>query len=224
YVAYPNLNVKFIGANGGIGGGEREGVTHQFFEDLGIMRSLPSMTVLSPADGPEVYKATMSLHQYEGPAYLRVGNGREPKLFNDEINFELGKIRIIKNIGKDVVLFSTGPILKRTIKAAELLKKEGIKATVVEVPTLKPLDKDEITNVLEETGAVVTIEDHNIIGGLGSAIAEAGAGHITVPMERIGLQDVFPESGETEELLDKYKMGVSDIVNSAKKVYNKTNQ
>lgn len=217
FVAYPKLNVKFIGANGGIYGGEREGVTHQFFEDLGIVRSIPGITVVVPADGREVYQATKALAQIDGPAYLRVGSDREPFIFEDEIDFELGKIRVMRDYGNDVVVFATGSILYRALKAADVLYEEDIKAKVVEVHTLKPLDEKNITSILRKTGAAVTVEDHNIIGGLGSAISETSTSNYPVPIVRIGLQDIFPESGEAEQLLDKYNMAITDIKDGVKK-------
>lgn len=217
FIAYPKLNVKLVGANGGIYGGEREGVTHQFFEDLGIVRSIPGITVVVPADGREVFQATRVLAEIDGPAYLRVGSDREPFIFDDEIDFELGKIRLMEDYGNDVAIFATGPILYRALKAAAILYDEGIKAKVVEVHTLKPLDKKNITSILRKTGAAVTVEDHNIIGGLGSAISETSTSNYPVPIVRIGLQDVFPESGEGEELLDKYNMAITDIKEGVKK-------
>ncbi len=218
YVAYPKLNVKFIGANGGLYGGEREGVTHQFFEDLGIVRSIPGITVVVPADAREVSKATEALVDYDGPAYLRVGSGREPLIFPEELEYELGKARIIKDSGSDVAIFVNGPILRRVLLANERLEKEGLKTTIVELHTLKPLDIDTITEVLARTGAAVTVEDHNIIGGLGSAVAETSSEYCPVPLIRIGLQDKYPESGEADELLDKYQMGIADIERAVKRV------
>jgi transketolase len=216
FICYPELNVKFIGANGGIFGGEREGVTHQFFEDLGIMRCIPNMMVVVPADAKQTEKAVLALGKHIGPAFLRVGSGREPVIFEDSFGFELGKARILKDYGNDVAIFACGPIIKRVFLAAELCEKEGINVKVVEVHTLKPIDKDTIVNVLEKTGTAVTVEDHNIIGGLGSAVSEVSTDFFPVPVVRIGLQDVFPESGDPEALLDHYKMGVIDIVNAVK--------
>lgn len=221
FVAYPKLNVKFVGLNGGLYGGEREGVTHQFFEDLGIMRSIPEVGIVVPADGPQVEKATVALADYNGPAYLRAGSGREQVVLDDSFGFELGKARVIEDRGSDVALFANGPILRRVLKAAECLGKEGIGAIVVEIHTLKPLDIPAIINVLRKTGAAVTIEDHNINGALGSTVAEVSAENFPVPLVRVGLLDIFPESGEAEALLDHYKMGVADIVATAKEVLKK---
>ena len=223
FVAYPNLNVKFVGANGGLAGGEREGVTHQFFEDLGIVRSIPGIKVVVPADGNEVFQATKSLLDIEGPAYLRVGNGKEDIIFDNNITFDLGKMRNLYDKGSDLAIFVCGPITKRVLKAAELLEKKNIKIKVIEVHTLKPLDK-KIVEVLKKTNAAVTVEDHNIIGGLGSAITELSCEKYPVPVIRVGLQDIFPESGEAEALLDKYNMGIKDIVQAAEKALTKKNE
>lgn len=216
FVAYPQLNVKFVGLNGGIHGGEREGVTHQFFEDLGIMRTIPGIEVLVPADAGQVRKATKAMARRAGPTYLRVGSGREPVIFDEAFPFELGKARVIVDYGSEASLFSNGPILQRVLRAAEDLARQGLKTTVVEVHTLKPLDVQTISGILRRTGAAVTVEDHNIIGGLGSAIAEVIAENTPGPLVRVGLKDCFPESGEAEALLDGYGMGVTDIMRAVR--------
>ena len=217
FVAYPGLNVKFVGANGGLYSGEREGVTHQFFEDLGIMRTIPGIMVVVPADASQVRKAIKAIAAIEGPVYLRIGSGRDPVVFDDDTPFEFGKARILAEHGSDLTIFTNGFIINRVLQAAEMLGKEGVNVTVVEVHTLKPLDIEFIVEILEKTGGAVTVEDHNIIGGLGSAIAEVIAENVLVPLVRVGLQDVFPESGEAEALLDHYAMGVEDIVKAVKK-------
>jgi transketolase len=211
FVAYPHLNVKLVGLNGGIFCGEREGVTHQFFEDLGIVRSIPGITVVVPADAGQVRKATRAIAQVDGPTYLRIGSGREPVVFDDNMPFEFGKARILTEKGHDLAIFTNGFIVSRVLAAANHLEQQGVKVTVVEVHTLKPLDVDFIVEVLEKTGGAVTVEDHNVIGGLGSAIAEVIADNIPVPLVRIGLQDTFPESGEAEALLDCYGMDINGI-------------
>jgi len=221
FVAYPGLNVKLIGANGGIGSGEREGVTHQFFEDLGILRTISGITIVVPADAGQVREAVKAVAYTKGPAYIRIGSGRDPVVFEEYVPFELGKARILRKAGRDVVIFANGFILPRVLQAAEELEQKGIKATVVEVHTLKPLDNERIANVLDECGAAVTVEDHNIIGGLGSAIAEVIAEEVPVPLVRVGLRDTFPRSGATEELLDHYHIGVKDIVGAACKAIEK---
>lgn len=218
FVAYPGLDVKFVGANGGIFGGEREGVTHQFFEDLGILRSIPGITIVVPADAQGVRQATKAVADLKGPAYIRVGSGRDPVVFDSELPFAVGKIRVVRDGGSDVALFANGPLVRRCLEAADLLQKERIQATVAEVHTLRPLDTAGILEIMEKTRAAVTVEDHNINGALGSAVAEVIAENGCGRLARIGLQDVFPESGEGFALLDHYKMGVGDIVAAAKRV------
>ena len=221
FVAYPDLNVKMIGANGGMASGEREGVTHQFFEDVGILRTMPGMTIVVPADADQVAAATKAVARIEGPAFIRIGSGRDPVIDGDFPPFELGKVRFLKEYGSDVAIFVMGFVANRALAAAEQLKSEGIHATVVDVHTVKPLDVDAITAVLQKTGAAVTVEDHNIIGGLGSAIAEVSVEEMPAHIARIGLRDVFPESGLPDPLLDKYHIGIHDIIAAAKKVINK---
>ncbi len=220
FCAYPGLNVKFVGANGGLFAGEREGVTHQFFEDLGIMRSIPCITIVTPSDPAQTRQATHAIAQVDGPCYLRIGSGREHDLFKADEPFELGKLRVLAEHGggEDVALIATGLLLNRVQEAAERLATEGISATVAEVHTLRPLDREAIAAVARRTGAVVTIEDHNILGGLGSAVAEVIAEEgLAATLVRVGLQDVFPESGEAESLLDAYGMGITDVMAAARR-------
>ena len=217
FTAYPEMNVKFIGINGGMLGGEREGVTHQALEDISIMRAIPGMTILTPADQYQVYKAVQAAAKIDGPVYIRCASGREPVVYDEADSFEIGKNKIVKEYGHDVAVFSSGYILNRAAEAAERLKESGIQATLVDVPTIKPLDKEGTLTVLRQCNCAVTVEDHTVIGGLGGAIAELAADHYPVPIARVGLQDVFPESGEAELLLDRYHIGADDIVCAAKK-------
>jgi transketolase len=216
FVAYPGLNVRLVGANGGISAGEREGVTHQFFEDVGIMRAIPGITVVVPADDGQVRQATKAIHNVPGPAYMRIGSGRDPVVPSD-VPFEFGKIRVLREYGHDVALLANGFVLNRILRAADVLRSEGIHAIVADVHTLKPLDERGIFEILDATGAAVTVEDHNIIGGLGSAISELSAGELPAPIVRIGLRDTYPRSGEPDPLLDHYGMSVQDIIVAAKK-------
>ena len=219
FVAYPNLNVKFIGANGGMASGEREGVSHQFFEDIGILRTFPNMTICVPSNAEQVKDAVKAVAKIKGPCFIRVGSGRDSVCdIPGQAPLQLGKAQIIKENGTDVALFAMGFILPRVMEACEELKAEGINATVVEVSTLKPLDVETIAKVCNKTKAAVTIEDHQINGALGSAVAEVIAEHAPARLKRIGLQDVFPESGMPDELLDKYKISVTDIIEAAKRV------
>lgn len=217
FVSYPNLKVRFVGANGGLHGGNREGVSHQFIEDVGILRGMPNFTILCPADGGQVYEAMLASADIDGPVYIRIGSGREDKVFPDGTPFPMGKIRTLVDEGNDVALLAHGFVLGRVLEAAKKLKEEGIKAKVVEVATIKPLDKEGLAEVLNATGCAVTVEDHTIINGLGSAVAEVIAEGASAHLIRLGLQDVYGESGFPEELLDAYGMRVEDIVSAAKK-------
>jgi transketolase len=210
--------VKFIGANAGIFGGEREGVTHQFFEDLAIVRSIPGVTVVVPADAAAVRQATRAIAKVTGPAYLRIGSGRDPVVVDPPRPFELGKIRILADHGRAFVIFANGYLLQRSLEAALLLKSQGLGGRVVEVHTLRPLDVEGIARVLAESPAAVSVEDHQINGAMGSAIAEVIAERGTGRLARLGLQDVFPESGEAFGLLDRYGLGVKDIVRAVERV------
>jgi transketolase len=218
FVAYPHLNVKLVGLNGGIYGGEREGVTHMVFEDFGILRSIAGMDIVVPADAGQARKATRALALRDGPGYLRLGSGREPVIFDESMDFEFGKARVLREYGTDAAIFAIGPILKRAIIAAETLAKEGIRTTLVEVHTLKPLDKDMIAEVLRKTRAAVTLEDHNINGGLGSAVAEVIAEREPARLIRLGLQDVFAESGDAELLFDHFQMGAPAVCDAVRQV------
>lgn len=212
FVAYTNLNVKIIGINGGIFSGEKEGVTHQFFEDIAIMRSIPRMNIIVPADDTQMYQAVKAAAKINGPVYIRAGSGREHRVFNEEHKFEFGKIKIIKQYGNDAALFTTGLLMYRALEAADILNKKGIKITLVDVPTIKPLDMIGISEILKDCGRAVTLEDHNIIGGLADAIAYVSTQCYPVLIKRVGLQDIFPSSGNAEEVLDNYGMSVDDIV------------
>jgi transketolase len=218
FVAYPHLNVKCVGLNGGIYGGEREGVTHMVFEEFGVLRSIAGMEIVVPADAGQVRKATRAPAKREGPAYMRIGSGREPVIFDDSMDFEFGQARVLREYGTDAAIFAVGPILKRALIAAEMLAKEGIKTTLVEVHTLKPLDKDTLAGVLRKTRAAVTLEDHNINGGLGSAVAEVIAEREPATLIRLGLQDVFAESGDAELLFDRFQMGAPHVIEAVKQV------
>lgn len=218
FVAYPREQVRFVGVNAGLFGGNREGVSHQFIEDIGILRTIPGFTILCPADGDQVRQAVLASVDLEGPVYIRIGSGKEERVFPDDTPFEIGKIRILEERGTDVALFCHGFVTNRVLAAARRLAERGIGVTAVEVHTVKPLDVDGISAVLARTGCVVTVEDHTIIGGLGSAIAEVIAEKVPAKLVRLGLQDCYGESGFPDELLDAYGMSVSSIVDAAAKL------
>lgn len=209
-------NVKIVGT----GAGEvysTLGPTHHSTEDLGGLRALPNLIVLCPASPLEVKKATIAAYQYEGPVYLRLGTNREPEIYNNDYQFEIGKGITIKN-GKDITLISMGSIVKDMLDVAEILEQEGIQARVINMHTIKPIDKEIIWKAIEETGRIVTIEDHNIIGGLGSAVAEviAEAGK-PVMFRRIGLQGFSNGYGSYEQVKEMNGIGIENVLSSIKK-------
>ena len=221
FIAYPGLNVKLIGLNGGMLGGEREGVTHQFYEDVGILRSMPGVKIICPADAQQAYHAAGAMLEQEGPVYLRLGSGREPEVFPEGTPFEFGKIREVKSYGDDVAIFATGFIMDRAIAALEQLKAEGINGTLVDVSTVKPLDSQGVAAVLRRCGCAVAVEDHNIYGGMSSAICEVACHYHPCKVIRLGLRDKYPRSGKAAELLDAYGLSVQDIVAGAKSAMEK---
>ena len=216
FVAYSGLNVKLIGLNGGMLGGEREGVTHQFYEDVGILRSMPGVKILTPADGQQAYLTAKAMMAIDGPCYLRLGSGREPEVFPDGTPFTFGKVREVLNYGSDVAVFASGFVMDRAIAALNQLKEEGIAGTLIDVSTIKPIDSEGIAAVLARCGCAVTVEDHNIYGGLGDAVSEVACRLHPCRVLRVGLQDVYPRSGKADELLDAYGLSVGDIVRTAK--------
>lgn len=217
FIAYPGLDVKLIGLNGGMLGGEREGVTHQFYEDIGIMRAMPGVAVLTPADAGQAGKAAAAMFEVAGPVYLRLGSGREPEVFPEDTPFEFGKIREVKRYGDDVAIFASGFIMNRALEALEALRAEGVNATLVDVPTVKPLASREVAAVLKRTGCAVAVEDHNYFGGLSSAICEVACHFHPCRVIRLGLRNEYPRSGHADTLLDAYGLAVADIVAGAKR-------
>lgn len=214
-IAYPRLNVKIVASHAGLTVGE-DGATHQSIEDISLMRTLPNMTVIVPADATETKKAIEFAAQYEGPVYIRVGRAPVPVLFDDDYRFAHGKAVQLSD-GRDVTLIATGIMVAEAQKAAELLQQAGLTARVLNVHTIKPIDREAVVKAAEDTGAIVTCEEHSILGGLGSAVAETLVENKPVPMERIGVQDVFGESGKPNELLAKYHLTAEDIAVAAKK-------
>lgn len=215
-IAYPRLNVKIAGGFGGLSD-SYDGATHQSVCDLAVVRSMPNMTVIVLADAEETRKAIPVIAQFNGPVFFRLSRAELPVIFNSDDEFEIGKGRLIKK-GDDVTLIANGVMLARTIEAAESLIDRGINAGVIEIHTLKPIDEKILIEAAGITRAIVTIEEHNIIGGLGSSVAECLIKHCPVPMEMVGIQDTFAESGDYDELLAKYGMGVGDIIRAAEKV------
>lgn len=215
FIAYPGLCVKLIGLNGGMLGGEREGVTHQFYEDIGILRAMPGVSILTPADAGQAYQAAHAMLALDGPAYLRLGSGREPEVFPEETPFAFGRLREVQSHGGDVALFASGFIMNRAVAALDTLHARGIHGTLYDVSTIKPIDADGVEAALRRCGRAVTIEDHNIHGGLGSAVAEVAAEQYPCRVMRVGLRDVYPRSGPADALLDAYGLAVEDIAAAA---------
>lgn len=215
-ICYPKLNVKIVATHGGITVGE-DGATHQANEDIAIMRALPNMTVIVPADGIETKKAVRAIADYDGPVYMRLGRSGVPVIFGEDYDFKIGKAAVMKE-GADVTLFACGIMTSAALDAAETLKSEGISAEVINIATIKPIDADAIITSVKKTGCAVSAEEHSIIGGLGSAIAEVLVTKCPVPMQMVGVKDTFGESGVPGKLLEKYGLTANDIVNAAKAV------
>ncbi|UWG97162.1 transketolase family protein [Dehalobacter sp. DCM] len=215
-IAYPKLNVKIAATHAGISVGE-DGASHQAIEDVAIMRSVPNMTVLVPADAEETSQVIKAAAAFRGPVYIRLGRLALPVLFDSEYQFEIGKANVIRE-GTDAAVIANGLMVVEALKAANELSADGIEITVVNCACVKPIDQDTIVQVAKNTGAVVTAEEHNIIGGLGSAVAEVLGETYPVPMRRVGVQDLFGESGRPDELLAKYHLKAQDIIAAVKDV------
>ena len=215
-ICYGNLNVKVCGAHGGISVG-LDGATHQALEEIAIMRVLPNMTVISPADYWETKKAIKAMAEINGPCYVRFGREKVPVVTDENTPFEIGKAYTMRE-GTDVTVFATGIEVAEALDAAEILEKEGISIEVINIHTIKPIDVDAIIASAKKTGAVVTAEEHQVTGGFGSAVMEVLSQHYPVPIEMVGIMDTFGESGQPRELMEKYGITSKDIVEKVKKV------
>lgn len=215
-VAYNSLNVKIVATHGGITVGE-DGASHQSLEDLALMRALPNMAVIVPADAWETRKAVEAAVQWEGPVYIRLGRLAVPVLFSDRDTFEIGRGRVLRE-GGDVTLAATGIMVGKALEAAESLEGQGVRCRVINLHTLKPLDEELIIQSARETGCLVTAEEHSIIGGLGSAVGEVLGENYPVPLKRVGIRDVFGESGSPELLMEKFGLTPGDIQAAALEV------
>ncbi len=212
FVAYPKANVKICPSHGGLTPGS-DGPTHQATEDLGIMRTIPNMTVCMPTDANMAYKAVMAAAEFDGPLYLRLTRDTVPVIYDENLEFEFGK-GILLGIGTDATIIANGDMVCQALEAAKELEAKGISVTVIDMHTIKPLDTKLVIEHCADKKFVVTVEDHQINGGLGSAIAETLVENCPVPMKRIGLQDTFAESGPYAELLEKYKLDKKAIINA----------
>ena len=208
-IVYPKLNVKICPTHAGISLGE-DGGSHQSVEDMALMRSLPGMVVLSPADAVETEKAVMAAAKYEGPVYIRLGRLNIPVLFDDSYNFEIGK-SVTLTEGNDVAIIATGLMVYEAVEAAKLLEKEGIKAKVINMSTIKPLDNEAVLKAAKECKFIVTSEEHSVVGGLGSAVSEYLSEVYPVKVIKHGIYDVFGQSADGETMLNNYKLRAKDI-------------
>ncbi|WP_434629593.1 transketolase family protein [Thermoanaerobacterium thermosaccharolyticum] len=213
-VAYPKLNVKIAATHAGITVGE-DGATHQSIEDISLMRSIPNMVVINPSDDIETKSAILAAAEYKGPVYIRLGRMAVPTIHDDSYKFQLGKGEVIKN-GKDVTIIATGITVSMAIEAAEELKKDGIDAELINIHTIKPIDKELIIKTAQKTGRIVTVEEHSIIGGLGSAVCEVLSQEYPTKVKMIGINDVFGQSGKPKELLEHYGISTANIIKTAK--------
>ena len=219
-VGYPHLNVKIGATHAGISVGE-DGATHQCNEDIALMRTIPGMVVINPADDIEARAAVKAAYEYEGPVYLRFGRLAVPVINDSETyHFELGKGVVLKE-GKDLTIVATGLTVAPSLEAAQMLEKDGVNAKVINIHTIKPLDEELIVAAAKETGKVVTVEEHSIIGGLGSAVCDCLSEKMPTLTKKIGIRDVYGESGPALELLHKYKLDAEGIYSKIKEFLNK---
>jgi len=209
-IAWPKLNVNIVATHAGITVGG-DGASHQMLEDIALMCSLPNMTVIVPCDALETRKAVKSVVDYNGPTYIRLGRSEVPTITQENDLFSIGKATVMKD-GKDVTLIGTGIMVSRCLLAAEKLEKENIDAAVINMSTIKSVDEKMIIKYAKETGMIITAEEHNIIGGLGSMVSTILSENVSVPMKRIGIPDVFGESGKSDELMEKYGLTPENIV------------
>ncbi|OGC03994.1 transketolase [candidate division WOR-1 bacterium RIFOXYA12_FULL_43_27] len=214
-VAYPRLNVKIVATHGGITTGE-DGATHQAIEDLAIIRVIPNMTLIVPSDAVLTDKAVRAAAAYHGPVFIRLPRAGTPTVY-ENCDFKIGKANVLRE-GKDLSIFACGIMVYASLVAAEELQKENISAEVIDIHTLKPLDKEAIIKSAKKTGKVITAEEHSIIGGLGGAVAETLSENCPTRMARIGTRDMFAESGKAPDLLIKYGLTAKDIIKTAKQI------
>lgn len=220
-VCYSKHNVKVIGGHAGLTTGP-DGATHQALEDIAITRVIPNLTVIVPCDEEEARKATLAITKYNGPVYLRLSREKSLNITDKMSKFEIGKANVLKE-GKDVTIIATGLTVQFALEAQKQLKKEKINATIINLHTIKPLDEKTILTYAKKTKAIVTIEEHQKIGGVGSAVAEYLSQNYPVPIEIIGTEDTFGESGDGYELLEKYNISTKEVIKKVKKVIKRKN-
>jgi len=215
-IAHDKLSVKIAVSHAGLTNGP-DGASHQSLEDLALIRVIPNMSVINPCDAVETMSAVISETSRKGPAYIRLNRAKTPVIFDDNYQFKFGEAVKLTE-GADLAIFATGTMVHKALEASEILKKEKINARVINIHTIKPLDETTIIKTAKETGAVISVEEHSIFGGLGGAIAEILAEQYPVPMKIIGVRDVFGESGEYDELLEKFGLTTLNIVTSARDI------
>lgn len=215
-IAYSEKNVKICASHAGLTLGE-DGATHQILEDIGMMKMLPNMTVIVPCDFNQTKAATIAIADHEGPVYLRFGRPKWPVFTDPDQSFIIGRAQFLKE-GKDVSIFATGHMVWQAIEAEKILREKGINAEIINIHTIKPLDENSVINSLKKTGCGVVAEEHQQAGGLGESIARITVGNLPVPLEMVGVKDRFGESGKPEELLVKYELDPSNIVNKVQAV------
>jgi len=220
-VAYSGKNVKICASHAGVTLGE-DGATHQILEDIGLMKMLPGMTVIVPCDYSQTKAATIAIADRPGPVYLRFGRPSWP-IFTDKMPFEIGKAQFFSE-GTDLTIFACGHLVWKAIEAARILQEKGVSVELINLHTIKPLDTDAILRSVKKTGCAVTAEEHNIIGGMGDAVAQTLARHFPAPIEYVGTNDTFGESGTPAELLVKYGLDTPNIVAAAEKVIARKNK
>ncbi|HET7361611.1 MAG TPA: transketolase family protein [Salinimicrobium sp.] len=215
-IAYSNKNVKICASHAGLTLGE-DGATHQILEDLGLMKMLPGMTVINTCDYNQTKAATLAIAEHKGPVYLRFGRPKVPNFTPENQKFEIGKAVLLSE-GTDVSIFATGHLVWEALEAAAQLEEKGIKAEIINIHTIKPLDETALLNSVKKTGCAVTAEEHNFLGGLGESVARTLTQHFPAPQEFVATQDTFGESGIPEKLMDKYGLNAEAIVKAAEKV------
>lgn len=213
-IGYPHLNVKIGATHAGISVGE-DGASHQCCEDIALMRSIPGMVIINPADDIEARAAVFAAAEHDGPVYMRFGRLAVPRIFNEDYKFEIGKAVTLRE-GTDVTIIATGLLVNEAIEAAKALETEGISANVINMHTIKPLDKEAVIAAAKKTGCIVTAEEHNVIGGLGEAVCEAVCAEYPVPVVKVGVEDTFGKSGPAVELLHIFGLDSDNIVEKAK--------
>ncbi len=218
-IAYSEKNVKICASHAGLTLGE-DGATHQILEDIGLMKMLPNMVVINPCDFNQTKAATKAIADYHGPVYLRFGRPKVANFTPENQKFEIGKA-VMLNEGKDVTIIATGHLVWKAIEAGQILAEAGIDAEIINIHTIKPLDEEAILNSARKTKCVVTAEEHQMNGGLGDSVAQCLARNFPLPQEFVAVNDSFGESGTPEELLEKYGLGASNIVDAAKKAFNR---